>query len=90
MQAFPLRTREQDHGAIEVYISCTICPYTQVIRNSTDALEKLYKQRNRLLAASQAQIERYGSATSLTVDAVREIQEQISAHERELKERLGE
>ncbi len=90
MQAFPLRKRERDKGWIEVFISCTICPYEMVVRKSTDALEKLYKQRSRLLAASEHQIRSYGASTSLTRDALMEVQFQISGQLAALKEQFGE
>jgi hypothetical protein len=66
-QPFPLRTRPlgDSEVVIEVYISCTRCPYEHVIRQSTAKLERLRKRESNLETAKIFQVRRYGTPNSV-------------------------
>jgi hypothetical protein len=78
-QPFPLRQRPHParKDVIEVYISCTRCPYEYTIRASTKRMESLLKRESILLAQRLRQTGRHGNATGINSRAIERVKKLI-------------
>ena len=76
-QAFPLRNRphEGSDTVIEVYISCTRCPFEERLRLSTVRLEHLRRLEAKLSNEATMQRARYGRPTGVNDLAFMRVQE---------------
>jgi len=61
-QRFPLRHRSHKGSdtVIEVYITCTMCPYEALIRLSTKRMEYLRKRCAAITRIGEIQLEKFG------------------------------
>ena len=82
-QPFPVRTRphEGSDTVIEVYISCTRCPFEQQLRLSTVRLEHLHSIEARLRNEGVVQTRRFGKPTGVNDLALMRIQELMQQEE---------
>jgi hypothetical protein len=81
---FRPRHRPIDDNKIEVYIRCTTCNWTQVLRVSTPEIEQLIKQRARWEAYGRATRARHGVPSSLATAQVRKIVSRLQELQREI------
>jgi hypothetical protein len=86
MQAFPVRKCpvEGKEGVLEVFISCTVCPFKNVLRFSTGKLESLRRLEAQLEAWGEAQERRYGERNEGNVRATNKVRAMIKIEEAEL------
>lgn len=78
-QIFRPRSRDIGNGVIEVYISCTMCPYKRVLRRSTKEIESLMVKKTRYQEQARREIARYGESAGTTNRAVEHIDGRIAA-----------
>lgn len=85
-QPFPLRQRlhRNSNVVIEVFISCTICPYQRTVRLSTKRLEALRVDKHRAEIARKRRIERYGSPSASINGAIKQYIDEIRIEEAKL------
>jgi len=86
-QVFPLRHRPHDDSkvVIEVYISCTRCPFEQQIRLSTVRLEHLHSIEARLRNEGVVQKQRFGRPTGVNDLALMRVQQLMEREEAVLR-----
>lgn len=73
LQSFRPRIWDNGDGTINVFISCTACPWQQVLRTSTRELEHLQRNERRLLEQARVQHERHGTVNGSTRRLLTEI-----------------
>jgi len=88
-QPFPVRFRphKDSDTVIEVYISCTRCPYEVLLRLSTERLEHLRRLKASLANQATVQRARYGKPTAVNDLAFMRVQQLVEHEEAVLRER---
>jgi C4-type Zn-finger protein len=82
-QPFPVRSRphEGSDTVIEVYISCTRCPFEHQLRLSTERLEHLRRLEANLSNQATMQKARYGKPTAVNDLAFMRVRELMGQEE---------
>ena len=82
----PFRPRQRpiEDDKIEVYIRCTTCNWTQVLRVSTLEIEALVRSRARWEAYARATHARHGVPSSLAVAQLRKIVRRLQELDNEI------
>jgi hypothetical protein len=81
---FRPRHRPISDNRIEVYIRCTTCNWTHVLRVSTPEIEALLRKRAHWEAYGRATRVKHGVPSSLAVAQLRKISSKIQELEREI------
>jgi hypothetical protein len=73
-------------GMIEVYIACSVCPWSKVLRTSTHEIETLRRRlmRHHKQAARQTQF--FGAPAAHTQVAINQLTHQLAQAEARLRE----
>jgi hypothetical protein len=73
-QKFPKRFRDTGiTGVKKAYVSCTVCPYTEVIGYTTRAIEEARSDLARALRLAQEEIDRHGYPSDLTLKRIQRL-----------------
>jgi predicted metal-binding protein len=84
-QVFKLRHNKLDDDRIEVFISCTKCPYRHVLRISTVHIEKLRRQESDLLLLKREETTVHRRPAARTERMLGEVRKALSEAERNLR-----
>lgn len=77
-QSFPLHQRDTDiDGVIKVYIKCTVCPWSKVVRKSTPGAERLRVRLAHAKRQANWQTRRHGQPFAGTLNTIRIIEKEI-------------
>jgi hypothetical protein len=75
LQSFRPRVEDNGDGTINVFISCTACPWRQNLRTSTRELEHLQRNERCLLEQARVQQVRHGTVNGSTAKLLRNVRE---------------